>query len=395
MVALEHRIDGCCCADDRLEGKYNKGFYFASENVTLCLTGLVQADARFFSDWHVRDNDFYIRRARIIMSGTLYQDWAYRFYEAFEGSSAKLYEAWLEYRGFPCVWLRVGQYRQPFSMEAMYSAKWIRFIERAMGPTNLAPFEDIGFQISGKPWCEKVEYAVSVFNGQGKNKGDIDSDKDVTARIVLQPFRDCVCSWFEDLRFGMSLATGRESKVLEGETYTTAAGTPFLMFSPWVFQDGAHSRAGIELEWLCGPFGLQSESLISRRVGVQDFINRETMDCRAWYIAASYVLTGEKQQHNKALIPCCNFDPCCCHWGAWEVGIRYEEFETDENVFRAGLVSGSERVTAWTGGLTWWPNPHVKVMGNFVHTNFNQTIIINGRLMDQENAFLCQFQYCF
>jgi len=357
--------------------------------------GWAQADHRFFLDGHPRVNDFFIRRARLDIRGVLEDDFAYRLYTAYEGTFGKLQEAWLEYRKFPMARIRVGQFKAPFSLEAIYSAKWIRFIERALGPTNLAPFEEIGIQVFGTLWCKSIEYAVGVFNGRGKNLPDSDSDKEVAGRITVQPFRDCTCHVFENLYFGGSFTTGRNERSLAGLSYRTAARSDFLVFAPGVLQNGNHLRWGTELEWWWGPCGLSGEYLVSQRRGVTDGVFRETVESHAWYVQASYVICGNPWRRNRPIIPCQNFDPCLCRWGAWELGVRYEEFETDRHGFTSALVTGARNVDALTTGIIWWPNRHIKVMGNYVHTDFNEKIAVSGGIIRGEDSLICRFQYEF
>lgn len=374
---------------------FDKGFSFKNDWLSLRINAYLQADARFFTDWHPLENDFFIRRARLSFSGTLCSDWGYCFSGAFEGTSASLEYGWLEYKKFPWATLRVGEYRQPFSMEAMHSSNWIQFIERALGPTNIAPFEDIGGQLAGTFWDERVNYAISVYNGQGRNNPDSDSSKEVTTRVFFQPFRCWKCSTLEMWTFGGSLSTGRDYEIVEGDTYKTAARTPFLTFGPDTWEDGTRLRWGAETEYIWGPFIAQGEYLVYDRDGIQNGLILEDMKSHSWYASASYVITGEHKESNKPIVPCYPFDPCKGRWGAWEVGVRYEEFVTDDNVFVDDLVLGAKRVTAWTAGLSWTPNEYIRIMLNYIYTDFNEVIEVNDGLIGCENVLLLRFQWAF
>jgi len=381
--------------DPCLKGCYDKGFVFSNDWISLKVNACMQADARIFTDWSPRDNDFYIRRARLLLSGKVYQDWVYRFTMAFEGANASLYEGWLEYGKFDWMKPRVGEFRMPFCMEAMHSALWLQFIERGLGPTNISPFEDLGAQVAGVLWGERVNYAVGVYNGQGRNTSDTDNDKEVTARVFVQPFLCCECHPLQQWTFGGSISTGRDFENVAGETYRTAARTPFVTFAPLTWEDGTRLRWGAESELVWNSWIAQGEYLVYKRAGIQDAVAVDTVESQAWYASLSYVLTGECKKSNAPICPCNLFDPCKCRWGAWEVGVRYEEFKTEESAFVNGLITGAEKVSAWTGGLNWTPNEHVRIMLNYIYTDFHEDIAVDTSLIDHEHALLLRFQWSF
>jgi len=374
---------------------YDDGFYLIGPDDLLKIGGWAQFDFRGFEEGHPGNTEFLVRRARLDLRGVLENDFAYRLYGGYEGSSAKLIEAWLEYRKYPALRVRAGQIKEPFSLEASYSARWIDFVERAMGPTNLAPFEDIGVQVFGTVLDGNIEYAVGVFNGSGRNASETNDDKDVAARISLRPFHDSEKPWMEGLYFGGSATVGQQDASIADLTYRTAARTPFVTFAPGVTHDGLHVRAGAELEWLIGPFGLKSEYILSRREDVGLGAVREDAESRAWYVSLTYLLTGEEQRRNKPVIPKQNFDPAASGWGAWELRVRYEEFDSDEEIFSAGLATGTDRIRVLSGGVTWWPNIHTKAMLDVVFSDFDDDIVVEGQALSDEIVVLMRLQFDF
>src|SRR2546427_2251086 len=84
-------------------------------NFVLNLKGLVQADSR----WYLDDQDhngvdtFLIRRARPILEGTLFKDFDFRLMPDFAGSSATLFDAYVEWKHWQALKLRIGKFKSP------------------------------------------------------------------------------------------------------------------------------------------------------------------------------------------------------------------------------------------------------------------------------------------
>jgi len=374
---------------------YDDGFFLIGKDDTLKIGGWGQIDFRGFKGNHPSNSGFLIRRARFDIRGILEDDFAYRLYFAFEGATAKLQEMWVEYRKYPHARFRVGQIKAPFSLEAMYSAKWIHFIERAIGPTNFAPFEDIGAQLFGKLFDNKVVYALAVFNGKGKNRAETNDNKDVAFRLVLQPFRGKEKCWFKQLFFGGSFTTGRVDDTIVTKVYRTAGRTTFLNYAPGVEQHGRLLRYGFELEWIKGPFSLASEYLQSERRRMQLGAVDETIQAHSWYIWLTYVLTGENQLRNRPIKPNKNFNPSKNAWGAWEVDFRCEKFWADSKILSTGLATGTDNVCTYTGGVIWWPNRHIKAMANLVYNKFDDRITVSTKMLNSETVCLFRVQFEF
>ena len=377
---------------------YDRGYYFLGHNDTMSIGGFAQTDYRQFIGKHGGVDQFLIRRARLDIQGTLEKVWAYRLLLEFGGTTGgRLQHAWLEYKKWPWLRIRAGQFKEPFSLETLTSSSLLRFIERAMGPTNLAPFEDIGVQVFGTLGCEKWVYAVAVYNGQGINKSDLNDSKDIAARVTYQPFRYTCNSIFQGLYLGSAFTTGYNLFDLDGKQYVTGLRTAFQTFGEDVAQRGNLRRAGLEFEWIYGPYWAAGEYIYHRRKNVYNTIHSQTVRCDSWYIAAACLLTGEYQPRNAPVKPCRDFDPCSCgKWGAWEVNARYNEFHTNHRPFSKHLIEGTDLVRESTVGVVWWPNDvHVKIQGNFIYDDFGDTIVVSGHKLRNEKGVVFRAQYVF
>jgi hypothetical protein len=99
------------------------GFIFNSgdSNFVIGLHGLLQVDSRtFFSDDKAKGNDsFLLRRARPILSGTVYHDFDFLFTPEFAGNVVQILDAEVNYRLMPELQLQIGKMKPPVGLEAL------------------------------------------------------------------------------------------------------------------------------------------------------------------------------------------------------------------------------------------------------------------------------------
>src|SRR4030095_5448233 len=133
--------------------------------------------------------------------------------------------------------------------------------------------------------------------------------------------------------------------------YTPAAG---------VILDGVQSRWLGNFSWVYGPDSIPAEYL---RVHAQTRGAAENIFHQvAWYISASYILTGEEKPLENRIKPKNNFSPLDGQWGAFELALRWAVID-GRNGIDAGLapVGAQLKVTEYTFGLNWWMAPNVAV----------------------------------
>ncbi len=382
--------------EKRLQTIYDDGFFLRGKDDTLKIGGWYQFDGRFYLDSdHPSANTFTNRRVRFDVRGTLEDYWAYRIYATFVGDPV-IQEAWLEYRQFPFARLKIGQFKEPFSLESQYSARWIDFVERSIGVTTMQPAEDIGVMLSGNFWDNRAVYGVGFFNGQGRNGNAVVDDKDVTGRIAVQPFRADKDSLLEKLYVGGSFGFGHNERALGSRDVKTAGQTSFVDFVADAQSDDDLVRYDLELEWLLGPFDFTTEFISTDFDKVQSGSTEEDLTMNSWYATVSYVLTGEDAMRNKPIRPKEKFDLKQGGLGAWQLLGRYERFWLDDkDVIDQGIASGTDGADVYTIGLTWWPNFHLKFMLNYVYTDFDEEITVSNQTMNDENIVLMRGQLNF
>ncbi len=226
---------------------FKDGFHLRTpdEKFILRIGGRFQEDGRFFTSDQRNTSSFLNRAARIYAQAWFNKDWEVKIEGDFVGGEPELQDGYFAWNHFPEASLKVGQFKQPFSMEQVQSLLFWKFTERP--PIDRATTgRDLGVQLSGKLFDERVEYAVGVFNGAGRsNNGvtDNNSDKDAAWRLVLRPFVTSDSVWLKGLYLGGSGTWGNEEGAVADLT-TLESSTRWVDFHPSAANAGTVRREG-------------------------------------------------------------------------------------------------------------------------------------------------------
>jgi len=162
------------------------------------------------------------------------------------------------------------------------------------------------------------------------------------------------------------------------------------------------TRLGLEGAVGYGPFKLQGQWV---RNSLDDGSKDE--DVEAYYVQALWTITGESQVSRyrsgafSSLKPKNNFDPKTMSGGAWEVGVRYSNFDATDFAKTLAATHGYLEADAMTLGVKFVPNPHVRFMLDYVKTDFEGEgstytgLTVNGKTVDDEQAILFRTQFAF
>lgn len=113
------------------------------------------------------------------------------FADVNERQDATLKEAWINW-GFPNGdGLQFGQAKVPFGREALNSSSRLSLVDRSLASGEFAPGQEPLMMYHGKAADKKVEYYLSVSNGDGEGisnvQGDPNNGMRTTARLVFNP----------------------------------------------------------------------------------------------------------------------------------------------------------------------------------------------------------------
>lgn len=374
---------------------YDDGFYLKGKDDTLKIGGWYQGDVIFYDRENEGNDRFRNRRVRLDVRGVLEDYFEYRLFTQFAGSSANLQEAWLMYKYFPSARIKLGQFKVPFSLESQYSSLWTDFIEKSIGVANLEPAEDLGVMIYGNPFKGIVEYALGTFNGRARTLEDNNDNFDIAGRLVLAPFKNSKSDLWRELYLGSSFTLGHSDETLASTGFTTGGGSRFFTYAANTRHADTRTRFGGELQWIFGPGDIKAEYVGGRFSNVERGNVLGDIDIDSWYVSASYLLTGERKVRDKWINPKKIFSIPDGGWGAWEAAFRFEQFFVNETPFSLGLASGVDRVDAYTWGLNWWLNKHIRLMFNYVLNDFSDSVALGAEPQSSEHLWLGRAQYNF
>jgi phosphate-selective porin OprO and OprP len=268
--------------------------------------------------------------------------------------------------------LRAGKFKPPVGLERLQEDDNTTFVERGL-PTLLVPSRDIGFQLFGDIVDQRVSYQVGIFNGvpdNGLSDSAATDHRDFAARLFLTPFQPNQNSPLRGLGFGIG-ASGGSVEGIALPSYKTFGQNSFVSFASGVTSAGHRDRLAPGLYYYAGPFGLFTEYGVTTE-GLQKGTARHDIAFRAWQVAASYILTGERKAYG-SITPKRNLDPLNHGWGAVELAVRTGEFSADHGLYNYGfaLPAASARLAKeWVGGVNWYLNRFVRTSVDFAVTSF-------------------------
>jgi phosphate-selective porin len=352
----------------------------------------VSLRARAVFDWRGFDPDlenetFDLNVARLGVKGELTRHFDYEIEREMDedGIWQDWKDVYINWDTFERFEVRAGRYKIPFGLEQNLGRTEIDFIYRSRISTQLTPARDKGVTVSGRIFGRGLTYEVGLFNTDGdigkltepQFTPDAEDELGPTfaARVTAAVLRPVVSedAPLQSLRVGVAYTNGNLPEGLNSLRGETPYGYDY--FEP-VYVNGRRQRLGLELDWTPGPYGLRAEWIQSRedRLG-QGLGNRDLSDFlgTGWYIYGTWLVTGQDKDDNISMRrSVLNGGP-----GAIELGLRYERLSfgsassagpAESNPRAEHLLENSDRI--WTAGVNWYVMPHVKVVANAIHEDF-------------------------
>jgi len=386
-------------------------FSSADSNFVVQIHGVAQFDSRsFFHDSGINGNDgLLLRRARPILSGTVYHDFDYNLTPEFGGGTVQILDAYLNYRYRPELQVQAGKFKSPIGLEQLQSDPNTTFNERSLA-TMLVPNRDLGLELHGELADGVASYAVGVFNGapdysSTSTNAPFQDDKAGVARGFIQPWKHSGVNGLRGLGFGLAgsfEANHPNTNSATGLTpgYVTDGQQKFFSYAAGVNARGAQWRLAPQASYYYGPLGLLGEYVISdQRVAATG----QAVDLRntAWEITGTWLLTGEDATFN-GVTPLHPFDPRNHQWGAWQLAARYGELSVDNHVFAGGLSDSTKYASgarAWSVGLDWFLNRNIRANLSYSRTTFSgftgTTPSSSNPAAQPENVLFSRLQIAF
>jgi phosphate-selective porin OprO/OprP len=348
----------------------------------------------------------WLRQARLEFEASFRKDWAARIsFDAASGQwnqpagtapssvTASLRDGWIEWRRFPELQVRVGQFHQPVGQEEYASIRWLELLERSNW-NRLVPSRDLGVQVAGAFGGGVVDYALMAANGGtlihdlSRGVSDRDDAKELAMRIRVRPFAGSGLPLLDRLRLQASGTVGSvDSAPASAFDLTTAELSVLWLDSTAAGTfDGRRRRFLPALLWAAGPLGLQAEALW-RDDELDGTFAAERLETRGWSATASVWLTGDEKRPEAR--------PASA--GGVELAARVARASVEDPA-GAGLVApglDADGVTSLTLGLSWWPTRNVRFSLNGVREEYSDPLPFGTRSEDVLHGLLLRAQIDF
>jgi phosphate-selective porin OprO and OprP len=380
----------------------------ADNAFALRLRGDAQADGRFFVDdaEELGVDQLYLRRARILLQGTLAGRYDFRLQPNFGQGRVEIQDAYVDARFSPAFAVQAGKFKVPLGLEWLRSPTDLNVVELGL-PSALVPRRDVGVMVHGALAEGRVSYELGVFNGALDNQnadGDVTDGKDVASRLFFQPFRDSE-GFLKGLGFGIAATWGEETGAFASPAvpqYRTTGGRTIARFrtgtadSTTVLADGQRLRYSPQAYLFTGPLSLLGELVVSQQ---EVRLDEETAElaATAWQASGAYLLTGEAASYGR-IRPARPLGRDG-GLGAFEIAARYGMLQFDEDAFPlfANPATSAQQATNLAFGINWYPSANVKVMANYERTSFDLSDAApdGTEALPTENVVLTRFQVAF
>lgn len=369
---------------------------------TLEVHGVFQADTGWFDQspsnraavGDIQDGSSF-RRARLQANGAVAKNMNYFLQMDFAFIGRPTFtDLWFELTDVPLLGnVRIGQWKQPFSLEVVSSFRYTTFAERALTFQAFAPFRHLAIGFFDWADDERMTWAASVYrSGQDQFGGSLsdnggyagvgrltwlqwwDDEADGSRYLHLGGAYNLVYPNDHSTRFRTipEYFVGQQVGLTPVGTSGVAEpgrldGTPFFVDTLPLAVDHYH-LIGTEALWVEGPLSLQSEFM---------FLFGERRDGRAmffpgFYVQAGYFLTGEHRPYNRRQgaidriqvihpVGRASENQTTPGLGAWELATRISFIDLNDD----GISGG--RLTDVTLGLNWYLNSYSKLQLNYIH----------------------------
>ena len=351
----------------------------------------VQGDAAVYFGYDKKltsiGNGMSFRRTRFAVKTQIDKNWYGEFDTDWTSGMPEIKDAILEYTGFDNLEIKMGNFKENFSIQRNSTSRYLLFMERAMC-TYLAPSRHMG--INFKYDLPALWLSAGVFGPELKGAEEMtfmeDGNKDYglneglsyTGKVVWRPLHKMTNG---SLHLGAAVSY-REPKLTSTDGYNairySTRNSTSINRKKFLDTD-AIKGLDHEFLWtveLAGHYeGLRYEAAyISRQAYINLDKNPNGADLRpatGWYVQAGYMLFGGKQKYDAGGAKYTR-STRGKEWGDLELAARVDQINLNLNKYYMG---GSAMQYAL--GLNYYPSENVKFMINYQFAD--NDIFANGK----------------
>jgi phosphate-selective porin OprO/OprP len=372
---------------------------------------------------------FFIRRARFVADGTVFQTIDFKVEFDFENyNSIAFDESYVGARDLPFIDIvRFGQTHVPFGLEAYTSSRYLPMLERSplfdAFYQEFAPgiFSDTTFfdqRVTTQHMFHKIDNFVQ-FNGASFGDGKYAYSGRATVLPVYEDDGRCLLH----LGFAYQWRKGSDPADFNGGTVLTSLPNPSVsdntdlvrfrtrpglrdtvalqgdsarvVDTGNIIADDVQSING-ELLGYCGPLWVQSEACLAHVDNAvfpasSKATRRGDLDYWGAYVQVGYFLTGDNRGYDKRMgkydrvVPLENFflvrdadGHIAYGLGAWELVYRFGYVDLNDDRILGGTYAEN------TIGLNWYWNSNIKIQANYIN---GQRVVPPGAVSGNVQGF--------
>jgi len=357
----------------------------------------VQLDGNVYSRDTYNDigNGVNIRRARLAIKSILWGNWYGELDLDFESSGIELKDAYILY-DFGNAFVKGGHYKEPFSMETTTTSRYITFMERSL-VSKMTPSRHIGvsgsyvggkWMTTGGVFFRTVGDAEEVTYSKDNNKDNgIDEGYSFTGRLVVNPILN------KDMMLHIGAAGSYRTpkthlEVPNSYRYSTRSYSA-INRRKYIDTDDISDvdnivLANVELAGMYKNIMFQGQYITTT---VNRMNSLEAVNLDGFYVQAGILLFGSNYSYNQAEGEFTR-PQLANDWGDVEFAVRYDYMNAND--IAAGITGGAAE--GYTAGLTWRPNPNLRMMLNYSYLNHDRYANGKGKLYIYEDAAGVKYQ---
>jgi len=341
----------------------------------------VQVDgAMFFGEpLNPIGNGLSIRRARFAAKVEFQKNWYAEFDMDIANSELELKDAYLAYQFNNGPEIKVGNFKEGFSMESTTTSRYLTFMERPMVVNAFAPSRHIGLAtnyhknwflfIGGVHFQAVDDLEERIFSKDNNKDYGVDEGVSFTGRLVAMPL------FYDDmdkgLHFGVSgsYRTPKTDAEVPGTLRYDTRSLSSINRKKYIDTDlmgevDFSTLTGFEVAGYHKNMRLQGEYIMT---SVHKNKDLPTENFDGFYVFGSYLIFGGKYNYNTAEGEFTQVSRGR-QWGELELALRYDYLNMNSG-FDKVMGGAGEGITL---GLNYYANNNVKIMLNYAYLNHDR-----------------------